>query len=232
MRAMRFSTVSEPGNAGAWVDRLRAKSGPLAAIVLAHAALLYFVYGDMAYRAAPVARSNTIQISYVAPPKPPAAPVPAVPETVALTRLPPPFVPPVPVLDVAPAEQAISAPRLAAAPAQTASAAPPAISAAPAPVRAPAGPKTITSGVEYLQPPQPVYPQLARRMGEQGKVILRILVDEQGLPQQVLVQTSSGFARLDEAGRQAAMRALFKPHIEDGRAVAVFVIVPLNFQLA
>jgi protein TonB len=61
---------------------------------------------------------------------------------------------------------------------------------------------------------------------------LRILVNEKGQPEQVLVQTSSGSARLDEAGRQAALRALFKPHIEDGRAVAVFVIVPLNFQLA
>ncbi|MFZ3290481.1 MAG: energy transducer TonB, partial [Telluria sp.] len=102
-------------------------------------------------------------------------------------------------------------------------------SAAAAP---PAAPRTITSGVEYIHAPQPVYPQLSRRMGEQGKVILRILVNEKGLPDQVLVQTSSGSARLDEAGRQAALRALFKPYLEDGRAVAVFVIVPLNFQLA
>jgi protein TonB len=69
-------------------------------------------------------------------------------------------------------------------------------------------------------------------MGEQGKVVLRILVNEKGLPDQVHVQTSSGFARLDEAGRQAALRALFKPYMEDGRPVAVFVIVPLNFTLA
>ena len=98
--------------------------------------------------------------------------------------------------------------------------------------RRPAAPRTITSGVEYLRAPQPEYPALSKRMGEQGKVVLRILVNEKGLPDQVLVQTSSGFARLDEAGRQAALRALFKPHLEDGRPVAVFVIVPLNFQLA
>ncbi|MDQ2989085.1 MAG: energy transducer TonB, partial [Pseudomonadota bacterium] len=101
--------------------------------------------------------------------------------------------------------------------------------APPAPV---AGPRTITSGVEYIRAPQPDYPALSKRMGEQGKVVLRILVNEKGLPDQVTVQTSSGFARLDEAGRQAALRALFKPHMEDGRPVAVFVIVPLNFQMA
>ena len=72
---------------------------------------------------------------------------------------------------------------------------------------------------------------MSRRLGEQGTVLLRILVNEKGLAEKVLVQTSSGSSRLDEAGRQAALRALFKPHLEDGRAVAVYVLVPLNFQL-
>jgi protein TonB len=62
-------------------------------------------------------------------------------------------------------------------------------------------------------------------------VVLRILIGETGQPEQVTVQKSSGFANLDEAGRQAALRALFKPHMEDGKPVAVFVLVPLNFQL-
>ncbi|NML61416.1 energy transducer TonB [Massilia sp. RP-1-19] len=105
-----------------------------------------------------------------------------------------------------------------------------AVASVPAPPQ-PGGPKTISSGVEYIQAPQPVYPSQSRRMGEQGKVVLRVLVNEKGQPDQVLVQHSSGSSRLDEAGRQAALRALFKPHVEDGRPVAVFVIVPLNFQL-
>ena len=66
----------------------------------------------------------------------------------------------------------------------------------------------------------------------EGKVVLRVLVSESGKAGDVQIQSSSGSARLDEAGRQAAMRAVFKPHLEDGRAVAVYVIVPLTFQLS
>ncbi|WP_206047211.1 energy transducer TonB, partial [Noviherbaspirillum denitrificans] len=91
--------------------------------------------------------------------------------------------------------------------------------------------KTITSGIEYLQPPQPEYPPASRRMGEEGKAVLRVLVNEKGRPERADVQTSSGFARLDEAARKAVMRALFKPFIEDGKAVPAYAIVPIRFQL-
>lgn len=68
-------------------------------------------------------------------------------------------------------------------------------------------------------------------MGEQGKVVLRVLVNEKGRPEKVEVQRSSGFPRLDEAARQAAWRALFKPFIEDGKAVPRYAIVPIRFSL-
>lgn len=102
--------------------------------------------------------------------------------------------------------------------------------AAPAPVT-PAPPKTITSGVEYIQQPRPEYPAMSRRLGEQGKVVLRILVNDKGRPERIDLQQSSGSARLDEAARQAVQHALFKPHIEDGKAVAVYAIVPIKFEL-
>jgi protein TonB len=101
---------------------------------------------------------------------------------------------------------------------------------AQAAVTAPAQPKTIST-VEYLQPPQPEYPAMSRRMGEQGKVLLRILVDEHGRAERIDLQRSSGFPRLDEAARVAASRALFKPHVEDGRAIPVYVVVPVGFSL-
>ncbi len=92
-------------------------------------------------------------------------------------------------------------------------------------------PKTISSGVEYIRQPQPEYPPIARRKEEQGNVILRVLVNDKGHPEQVEIQKSSGFLRLDEAARQAALRALFKPHIENGQAIAVYAIVPISFHL-
>jgi protein TonB len=113
-----------------------------------------------------------------------------------------------------------------AAAAQAAPAAPP----APAAPAAPAPPKTV-SGVEYIQPPQPDYPPIAKRMGEEGRVMLRVLVSDRGRPEKVDVQKSSGFVRLDEAARQAAMRAMFKPHLEDGKPVAVYALIPINFAI-
>jgi protein TonB len=99
-----------------------------------------------------------------------------------------------------------------------------------APLNAPI-PKTIVTGVDYIQAPQPVYPPLAKRAGEQGKVLLRVLVSDKGLPESVDLQKSSGSVRLDEAAKQAVLRARFKPYLEDGKALAVYVIVPITFQL-
>lgn len=95
---------------------------------------------------------------------------------------------------------------------------------------APRGPVTVSS-VEYLQPPKPDYPRVAKRAGEQGKVVLRILIDDKGLPERVDIQQSAGYTRLDEAARAAALRAVFKPHLEDGQPVSAYVLVPINFAL-
>ena len=215
------------------LETLRAKFGPLAMVLAVLALLFYLVYSGMLTRMVDKTIEHAVMVSFVAPPQP-KSPPPAAPKTLPLAKLQPPVLPsvPVPVIQVAalPQPNVISVTQTAA-PVEKAPAPAPAVVSAPAaPVSS--TPKTITSGVEYIQAPQPVYPPMSKRMGEQGKVILRVLVSETGRADQVQVQTSSGSARLDEAGRQAALRAVFKPHLEDGRAVAVYVIVPLNFQLA
>ena len=107
--------------------------------------------------------------------------------------------------------------------------------AVPAPPPAPAPvdttPKTLSSGVQYLKAPRPDYPAQSKRLGEEGRVVLRVLVDRQGLAERIEVQKSSGFDRLDDAARQAVQQARFKPHLEDGRPVAVYAIVPITFRL-
>ena len=217
----------------ALAGRLRTRFGPVAVVIAAHALLFYIISSGLLARVAEVALPQVVDVTFVAPePEPPAATPPAAPKTVTLAQLPPPVVPPAAVIEVArTTPDAIALPQAAAppssAPAEPTRAAVASVAAPPQP----SGPKTISSGVEYIQPPQPVYPSQSRRMGEQGKVVLRVLVNEKGQADEVLVQHSSGSSRLDEAGRQAALRALFKPHVEDGRPVAVFVIVPLNFQL-
>ena len=228
MSVLRYSPFPAFGAPGAAIGRLRGQFGPLALIVAAHALVLYAVYSGLLHRVVQSAMPAEVVVSFVAAPPPP---VPQPAPLAEVRTLPPPAitVPPT-VVTIAPQAPAVSVPAPLAAIAEQAS--PGVTPAAAAPDPAPAAPRVITTGVEYLKTPQPDYPAVSRRMGEQGKVVLRILVSEKGLPEQVLVQSSSGFERLDQAGRQAALRALFKPHLEDGRPVAVYVIVPLNFQLS
>jgi protein TonB len=234
MSTLTFSSGPDLGDARVTMEKLRAKFGPLATVVAVHAALFYFAYSGMMSRMVDAALPQAVLVSFVAPPPPPKAPPPAAPKVVPLVQLPPPVLPsvPVPVVQIAPQPNVVTVTQTAV-PAEPRPVQVATVSIATAPTPAVAStPKTITSGVEYIQAPQPVYPLMSKRMGEQGRVMLRILVNEKGMPDQVQVHTSSGSARLDEAGRQAALRAQFKPHMEDGHAVAVYVIVPLNFQLS
>ena len=68
-------------------------------------------------------------------------------------------------------------------------------------------------------------------MGEQGKVLLRVLVNEQGLPEQIELKESSGFDRLDKAALNAVQRWRFVPGKRNGVPESMWNIVPVNFVL-
>ena len=101
---------------------------------------------------------------------------------------------------------------------------------AAAPSTAPAI-KTLTAGVQYLKPPEPVYPPISRRHGEQGRVVLRVLVGTDGEPERIEVHRSSGYPKLDGAAREAARQSRFKPYVEDGKATPVWALIPIHFAL-
>ena len=242
MAATAYSR-SLSSNSSSAVHWQRNRLGPLGAVVLLHAGLFFALqYGlhDVPQPASLVSPKEMFA-SFITP-EPPAAPSLPVPQLMPSKPRPKPrpAPPPKPLKKTLQAPSAISTPQPRAtpdtpdtSPEQQASA-PAAANAAAAPQAsqtAPAQPKTISSGVEYLQPPQPRYPPLSRRIGEEGRAILRVLVNAQGMPERAEVRTSSGIARLDEAAREAVMRAQFRPHIDNGVAVAVFVIVPIRFQL-
>jgi protein TonB len=103
--------------------------------------------------------------------------------------------------------------------------------AAPAPA-APqnSGPRTVyASQVAYLNPPRPIYPVRSRRSGEAGTVMVRVLIDATGNPEQAGVQHSSGHAALDESAVSAVKAARFRPYTEGGVPQPVWVLVPINF---
>jgi len=103
---------------------------------------------------------------------------------------------------------------------------------APAPPPAPVPAKVIpASGVQYLVPPPLEYPRASRRIGETGKVLVRVYIDEEGLPRNVQLNQSSGHTRLDYAAVAAVHKARFKPYTENGRPTAGWAFIPLNFEL-
>jgi protein TonB len=83
----------------------------------------------------------------------------------------------------------------------------------------------------YLDNPAPAYPAVSKRSREQGRVMLRVRVDEKGKVEDVLIETSSGFNRLDQAAREAVSHWRFLPARLGERAVAGWALVPINFQL-
>lgn len=86
--------------------------------------------------------------------------------------------------------------------------------------------------IEFERFEPPPYPPLSRRLGEQGVVVVRVQVDEQGSPVAVAVHVSSGFARLDEAALRAVRAARFRPYMQGTRARAAYALVPIRFVLS
>lgn len=88
-----------------------------------------------------------------------------------------------------------------------------------------------SSNADYLNNPAPSYPAISRRLGEQGKVIVRVLIGKDGKPQQGDIHQSSGYTRLDQAALRAVMGWRYVPGQRDGLAQDMWFNVPINFAL-
>ncbi len=108
----------------------------------------------------------------------------------------------------------------------------PAPVAASAPVAEPPPPAPPRFNAAYLQNPRPPYPAMSRRLGEVGRVVLRVMVEADGLPSRVEVRRSSGFPRLDDAALEAVKKWKFVPAKRGDEAVAGAVDVPIDFSLS
>ena len=72
---------------------------------------------------------------------------------------------------------------------------------------------------------------MSRRLGEEGRVLLRVFVDVEGRAEQVELKSSSGFPRLDQAAEDAVQRWKFVPAKRGNEVVATWVAVPIVFNL-
>lgn len=131
-----------------------------------------------------------------------------------------------------------SSPAVAASP-TVANAAPTATSnavATPAPLPAPASPappriELPSTQADYLNNPPPAYPRLSRRLGEQGKVVLRVLINTDGRAEQAQVVTSSGYERLDQTALATVQAWRYVPGKRNGVAEAMWFNIPIQFVL-
>lgn len=78
---------------------------------------------------------------------------------------------------------------------------------------------------------QPEYPPAALRAGNEGRVLLAVLVSEKGQAAQVRLLTSSGFKSLDDSATAAVRSWKFQPAERAGRPTACWVKVPVNFRI-
>jgi protein TonB len=207
------------------------------AVVIALHVLLLAVLSQLEPVRSALTSIAPVMVSLVTPPreKPDALPKPLPPKPLAqrVQR-----VRPRPVITAAPEAPAAYtvSPPLEPAPAPPIEVAPPApVAALPAPASAPSpAPAPVIPprfNAAYLNNPAPVYPPLARRMGEEGKVVLRVFVNENGLPEDVQLRSSSGSNRLDTTAHDTVKQWKFVPARRGDTPVGAWVLVPISFSL-
>jgi len=86
------------------------------------------------------------------------------------------------------------------------------------------------SAPSVLSKVEPEYSEEARKAKWQGTVILQLVVDEHGLPQQMKVTRSLGLG-LDQKAIEAVGKWKFKPGMKDGKPVPVLATIEVNFRL-
>jgi protein TonB len=134
---------------------------------------------------------------------------------------------------------------VAAAPSPTPVAAPapaPAAPAAPPAPAAPAAPAVSHQTMEVSAPKnvshldcelvKPDYPPLSRRRGETGTASVRFVVGLTGKLEDIQLQQSSGFSRLDDAALAAVHATTCKPFLENGQPIRAAYTRPYNFSLS
>lgn len=211
-------------------------------VVALHVAGLWALQAGLLRRAVEVIVPVAVLSEFVTPPAPleplippappaPPAPAPAPPRPTRQPRAPapPPRLPappmPVAIADPAPAPSApvgVIAPQPPAPPIG----APVASSAAPPAPPAPTAGAQSPGGARHFDNPEPPYPALSRRLGEEGTVLLNVLIGADGLPQKVEIKQSSGFERLDRQALNTVSHWRFAP-----RAEAAWYLQPVRFVL-
>jgi len=126
-----------------------------------------------------------------------------------------------------PVQQPVQQPVVNTAPAQPAQQQPKPAETSPAPMPFVA----IESQPELIQRAAAVYPEIARKMGLQGRVTVEVTIDAQGKPIQAKVVKSASDV-FNEAAVEAVMKYKFKPAMMSTGPVTSKIMIPIDFRMA
>jgi periplasmic protein TonB len=76
----------------------------------------------------------------------------------------------------------------------------------------------------------PVYPRVARRMEKEGKVVLKLLIDQAGKLREVEVLEGAAFG-FTEAAIEAVRKSVFAPARRNGEQISAWAVLPVRFTL-
>lgn len=202
-------------------------------VVVFHIAALWAMQTGLLRRAVELMVPADILVEFMEPPAPqvmPPAPTPPVPVKRPLHQA------AVPVKTISPQPLAMPDPSpsptapvgvMDPAPITAPVATAPVAEAAPAPVHV----ELPLSDAAYLQNPRPPYPFMSKRLGEQGRVVVRVLIGLDGTAQKADIKQSSGFDRLDQSALATVLRWRYLPGKRAGVAEAMWFNVPIDFIL-
>jgi protein TonB len=85
--------------------------------------------------------------------------------------------------------------------------------------------------VVYQPDADAYYPSFSKRSGEQGAVVVRLIIDETGIVEDVALLQSSSFPRLDRAATEIGKRYRFKPFLVNGSPQKISTNLLIKFNL-
>lgn len=87
----------------------------------------------------------------------------------------------------------------------------------------------VTQKPRFIKRIIPKYPQLARRVQKEGRVLLEAIIGTDGVPKEIRIIQAIGFG-CDEAAVQALRASRFRPAELEKQPVVVRITIPYNFK--
>ncbi len=85
--------------------------------------------------------------------------------------------------------------------------------------------------VVYQPDADPYYPSFSKRAGEQGEVVVRLIISESGEVEEARLLQSSSYPRLDRAAMEIGKRYRFKPYTINGSPTKISTNLLIKFNL-